>query len=146
MIAQVWHSSYTVSTIPPSSEKRSLGVVTEQDHTPSESESLPSLGRNSSIFAADPASYRTFSYGTVTLLFQDMVGGLEVQDSQGQFVPAYPQESTVVVNIGDLLQRWSNDRLKSTVHRVVLPTGASEDVMTPRRNSIVRCVLSFHCD
>ncbi|GAA5892411.1 isopenicillin N synthase family dioxygenase [Sporobolomyces salmoneus] len=75
-------------------------------------------------------------YGTVTLLFQDMVGGLEVQDSQGQFVPAYPQESTVVVNIGDLLQRWSNDRLKSTVHRVVLPTGASEDVMTPRRNSI----------
>ncbi|GAA5944423.1 isopenicillin N synthase family dioxygenase [Sporobolomyces koalae] len=75
-------------------------------------------------------------YGTVTLLFQDMVGGLEVQDGRGEFVPATPVPETVVVNIGDLLQRWSNDVLKSTIHRVVLPTGGADSIMTPRRNSI----------
>ncbi|GAA5931246.1 hypothetical protein JCM1841_000873 [Sporobolomyces salmonicolor] len=75
-------------------------------------------------------------YGTVTLLFQDMVGGLEVQDKQGSFVPASPVPETVVVNVGDLLQRWSNDVLKSTIHRVVLPAGGAESPMTPRRNSI----------
>ncbi|GAA6058855.1 hypothetical protein JCM10212_002799 [Sporobolomyces blumeae] len=75
-------------------------------------------------------------YGTVTLLFQDLVGGLEVQDKRGEFVPAFPVPDTVVVNVGDLLQRWSNDVLKSTIHRVVLPTGGAEDAMTPRRNSI----------
>ncbi|GAA5878454.1 hypothetical protein JCM8547_006587 [Rhodosporidiobolus lusitaniae] len=77
-------------------------------------------------------------YGTVTLLFQDMVGGLEVQEKEtGAFVPAKPVENTVVVNIGDLLQRWSNDVLRSTVHRVVLPSDlAPGSTMTPRRNSI----------
>ena len=78
----------------------------------------------------------------MTLLFQDMVGGLEVQDSEGNFVPASPVPETVVVNIGDLLQRWSNDVLKSTIHRVVLPMGA-EVAMTPRRNSIVRFTSRF---
>lgn len=79
-------------------------------------------------------------YGTVTLLFQDMVGGLEVQDkATGAFVPAKPVADTVVVNIGDLLQRWSNDVLSSTIHRVVLPSeGVEGTSMTPRRNSIVR--------
>jgi len=71
-----------------------------------------------------------------------MVGGLEVQDSEGNFVPASPVPETVVVNIGDLLQRWSNDVLKSTIHRVVLPGGA-EIAMTPRRNSIVRFICRF---
>ncbi|GAA5990983.1 hypothetical protein JCM11641_007727 [Rhodosporidiobolus odoratus] len=74
-------------------------------------------------------------YGTVTLLFQDMVGGLEVQDKSGNFVPAKPVPDTVVVNVGDLLQRWSNDVLKSTIHRVVLPADTKVE-MTPRRNSI----------
>lgn len=72
-----------------------------------------------------------------------MVGGLEVQDSQGDFVPASPVPETVVVNIGDLLQRWSNDVLKSTIHRVVLPSGESEELMTPRRNSIVSLLGFF---
>ncbi|KAI5476186.1 oxidoreductase,Oxoglutarate/iron-dependent oxygenase family [Pseudohyphozyma bogoriensis] len=73
-------------------------------------------------------------FGSVTLLFQDSVGGLEVQDKNGEFVPAVPVPDTVVVNVGDLLQRWTNDVLKSTVHRVVVPQGGGE--MTPQRNSI----------
>lgn len=75
-------------------------------------------------------------YGTVTLLFQDMVGGLEVQDRRGNFVPVTPVANSVVANLGDLLQRWSNGLLKSTVHRVVLPYGGNKSPITPQRNSI----------
>lgn len=60
-------------------------------------------------------------WGSITLLFQDECGGLEVQDRLGRFVPAIPVEGACVMNVGDLLMRWSNDRLKSTLHRVTLP-------------------------
>ncbi|KAF2827189.1 Clavaminate synthase-like protein [Ophiobolus disseminans] len=62
-------------------------------------------------------------FGTLTLLFQDNVGGLEVEDPHhpGSFTPARPIDGTVLVNVGDLLARWSNDRWKSTIHRVGVP-------------------------
>jgi isopenicillin N synthase-like dioxygenase len=56
---------------------------------------------------------------TLTLLFQDSVGGLEIKQNDGGYTSATPIEGTIVVNVGDLLQRWTNDRLKSTVHRVI---------------------------
>jgi len=65
-------------------------------------------------------------YGTLTILFQDDAGGLEVQDTSGRWVPAPPIPGTVVVNTGDLLARWSNDLLRSTPHRVqVRPESAA---------------------
>ena len=60
-------------------------------------------------------------YGSITLLFQDQAGGLQVMTPSGKFVDATPIEGTVVVNAGDLLMRWSNDLIKSTKHRVVKP-------------------------
>jgi isopenicillin N synthase-like dioxygenase len=62
-------------------------------------------------------------FGTLTLLFQDAVGGLEVEDPHqpGVFGPAKPIKDTVLVNVGDLMARWSNDRWRSTVHRVGVP-------------------------
>ncbi|TFK24074.1 Clavaminate synthase-like protein [Coprinopsis marcescibilis] len=81
-------------------------------------------------------------YGTLTLLFQDSVGGLEVQNPHtGAFVPATPIPGTIVVNVGDLLSRWSNDVLRSTLHRVVAPTTPAPSEMTPRRQSI-----AFFCN
>ena len=64
-------------------------------------------------------------WSSVTLLFQDDCGGLEVEHSQrpGCFVPVPPVRDALVLNIGDLLMRWSNDVLRSTVHRVGLPPG-----------------------
>ncbi|KAF6809837.1 2OG-Fe(II)oxygenase superfamily protein [Colletotrichum sojae] len=53
-----------------------------------------------------------------TLLWQDAVGGLQVLTKDGQWVRVPPVPGTFVVNIGDFLQRLSNDRFKSTVHRV----------------------------
>ena len=57
-------------------------------------------------------------YGAITLLFQDDVGGLEVCDAQNRWIPASPIEGCVVVNTGDLMERWTNGRLRSTPHRV----------------------------
>jgi isopenicillin N synthase-like dioxygenase len=51
-------------------------------------------------------------WSTITLLFQDNCGGLEVEDPHqaGNFVPATPMKNACVMNVGDLLMRWSNGR------------------------------------
>ena len=64
---------------------------------------------------------KSADYGTITLLFQDNRGGLEVLSPKGEYIPATPIPGTIVVNAGDLLQRWSNDVIRSTEHRVVSP-------------------------
>ncbi|MBZ9937110.1 isopenicillin N synthase family oxygenase [Mesorhizobium sp. BR1-1-16] len=61
-------------------------------------------------------------YGSLTILRQeDSPGGLEVKGADGTWikVPAVPD--SFVINIGDLMQRWTNDRWKSTLHRVAVP-------------------------
>ncbi|KAG9204300.1 hypothetical protein G6514_001374 [Epicoccum nigrum] len=65
-------------------------------------------------------------YGSITLLFQDKRGGLQVRSPKGTFVNATPIEGTIVVNAGDLLAQWSNDTIKSTKHRVVEPPAQIE--------------------
>lgn len=62
-------------------------------------------------------------YGTLTLLFQDDVGGLEVQTASGDWKAAPAIADAVLINTGDLTQRWSNDVFRSTKHRVALPSG-----------------------
>jgi len=68
-------------------------------------------------------------FGTATLLFQDDCGGLEVESPSepGVFMPVQPVRGTVLVNIGDFLMRWSNDKLKSTLHRVRAPPRKDND-------------------
>ncbi|KAM3514624.1 hypothetical protein MY11210_001730 [Beauveria gryllotalpidicola] len=79
-------------------------------------------------------------YGSVTLLFQDDRGGLQVRSPSGKFVDATPIPDTIVVNAGDLLARWSNDTIKSTIHRVVEPPhDASVDVYPPRYSVAYFC-------
>ncbi|KAJ8077579.1 hypothetical protein PM082_002011 [Marasmius tenuissimus] len=78
-------------------------------------------------------------YGTCTLLFQDDVGGLEVESPSepGVFIPVPPIRGAAVFNISDLLMRWSNDTLKSTLHRVrALARSADDNGMTQKRFSI----------
>ncbi|BEI86531.1 hypothetical protein CcaverHIS002_0608180 [Cutaneotrichosporon cavernicola] len=78
-------------------------------------------------------------FSTCTFLFQDDVGGLEVESPSqpGTFIPAPPIKGAVVFNIGDFLMRWSNDELHSTLHRVRAPARRPEDgEMTRERFSI----------
>ncbi|KAL8670378.1 MAG: hypothetical protein Q9168_005083 [Polycauliona sp. 1 TL-2023] len=62
-------------------------------------------------------------WGSITMLFQDDCGGLQIENpnKQGDFIAADPLQDAIVLNVGDLLQRWSNDNLKSSLHRVTLP-------------------------
>jgi isopenicillin N synthase-like dioxygenase len=63
-------------------------------------------------------------FGCITLLWQDQNGGLEVLERQSkQWIPATPIPGTLVVNVADLLARWTNDRYSSTPHRVVNKSG-----------------------
>jgi isopenicillin N synthase-like dioxygenase len=74
-------------------------------------------------------------YGSITLLFQDNRGGLQVKSPDGTFVDATPIPDTVVINAGDLLARWSNDTIKSTLHRVVEPPAPEQGDVHPARYS-----------
>ena len=60
--------------------------------------------------------------GMLTILKNEAAdGGLEVRDLDGTWHEAPPVEEGFIVNIGDLLMRWSNDRFRSTLHRVANP-------------------------
>lgn len=63
-------------------------------------------------------------YGCITLLYQDNSGGLQVRElGNNSWIDATPIEGGLVVNVGDLLARWSNDRFRSTLHRVINKSG-----------------------
>ena len=63
-------------------------------------------------------------FGCLTLLAQDQIGGLQVKSGDDWLdVPFKP--GTFVLNVGDMLHRWSNGRLKSTPHRVINRSGCA---------------------
>ena len=62
-------------------------------------------------------------FGVLTVLCQDSVGGLQVEDIEGNWIQAPPIEGSLVVNVGDLLSRWTGGAYKSTPHRVVNSSG-----------------------
>jgi isopenicillin N synthase-like dioxygenase len=62
-------------------------------------------------------------YGALTFVCQGEVGGLQVRNRAGDWVDAPPRADSFVVNIGDLMARWTNDVFVSTPHRVVNKSG-----------------------
>jgi isopenicillin N synthase-like dioxygenase len=60
-------------------------------------------------------------YGTLTILKQDRVGGLQVMTQNDEWAAVEAIEGAFVINIGDLMARWTNGRWRSTLHRVVDP-------------------------
>jgi len=72
-------------------------------------------------------------YGSITLLFQNEVGGLEVRTASGEWIAASPIPDTVIVNTGDLMERWTNHVFCSTKHRVMIP---NDDTVKQSRYSV----------
>jgi isopenicillin N synthase-like dioxygenase len=79
----------------------------------------PTQPQEEGLFGSAPHT----DYGFITLLAQDDVGGLEVKNKAGDWVPAPPIPDSFVMNVGDILARWSNDVFVSTPHRVINRTG-----------------------
>ncbi|AAW44206.1 conserved hypothetical protein [Cryptococcus deneoformans JEC21] len=64
-------------------------------------------------------------YGSITILFQHIVSGLQVHRN-GSWIDVAPRKGCVVINIGDALEFWSGGLFKSTLHRVVMPRSQAE--------------------
>jgi isopenicillin N synthase-like dioxygenase len=86
-------------------------------------------------------------FGTLTLLLQDQVGGLQVQNLDGTWISVTPVPNAIVLNVGDMLMRWTNDVLKATPHQVITPSkyynsnNTNDTTTTPERYSI-----AFFCN
>jgi isopenicillin N synthase-like dioxygenase len=72
-------------------------------------------------------------YGIVTVLYADSVPGLEILGPDRTWHSVVPEPGALLVNLGDLLAEWTNDRWRSTLHRVVPP--AREATGPVRRRS-----------
>ena len=56
--------------------------------------------------------------GAITLLMQDSIGGLQTLSTEDGWIDVPPDTGSIVVNMGDSMQVWTNDRYKASVHRV----------------------------
>ncbi|XP_076343476.1 uncharacterized protein LOC143243710 [Tachypleus tridentatus] len=61
-----------------------------------------------------------FVFGTVTFLFQDNVGGLEVKTKSGEWIPATPLGGAILVNVGEFLEMWSEGVYSLTCYHLHL--------------------------
>jgi len=106
----------------PSSSTARLNHYTVGDPVPpGERDGLAELGDTALGFHTDP--------GVLTLLLQDNTGGLQAQSLSGDWIDVPPTSGTVVVNLGDCMQAWTNGRYRAAIHRVLPMT-------TSRRFSI----------
>lgn len=105
---------------------RAMAGALEIDHDHFVSHCDRPLSRSSFVFyPPQPAEVDGFGvgphtdFGVITVLCQDNVGGLQVQTPKGDWVTAPPIEGTLIVNVGDLLERWTNGAFRSAPHRVI---------------------------
>jgi isopenicillin N synthase-like dioxygenase len=83
-------------------------------------------------------------YTAFTVLLQDSSGGLQARNSAGEWIDVTPKHGTFVVNVGNLLARWTNDLYSSTLHRALHigcdPRISAAFFVYPDATTIVRCI------
>ena len=91
-------------------------------------------------------------YGCMTILrTEDAPGGLQVQNRSGSWVDVQPVPGSFVVNLGDMMARWTNDIWSATLHRVAVPPADSTSrsrrqtivfFHDPRADAVIECIPS----
>ena len=81
----------------------------------------PPISKNSPSDLYGSAPHTDF--GCLTILAQDEIGGLQVQTRKGEWIDVPKLEGSFVVNVGDMLSRYTNGLLRSTPHRVINKSG-----------------------
>ncbi|MCB1645085.1 MAG: isopenicillin N synthase family oxygenase [Pseudomonadales bacterium] len=86
--------------------------------------------------------------GAITLLFQDDVGGLQAWSRTDGWIDVPPVKGTLVLNLGDMMQVWTNERYRSALHRVVRhPAGRSRYstpfFYNPHNSAVVQPLAAF---
>ena len=83
-------------------------------------------------------------YSAFTVLLQDSSGGLQARNSAREWIEVIPKAGTFVVNVGNLLERWTNDLYKSTLHRALHvgtdPRISAALFVYPDGDTVVRCI------
>jgi isopenicillin N synthase-like dioxygenase len=83
-------------------------------------------------------------YGTLTILLADLTqGGLQVESPDGVWRDVEPVPSSFVVNLGDAMARWTNDRWRSTMHRVTVPAGRRQSIAffhNANWDAVIECI------
>jgi isopenicillin N synthase-like dioxygenase len=91
-----------------------------------------------------PGAGEHTDYGSLTILLNDKVGGLEVRRRDGAWIQAPPIPGAFICNIGDCLMRWSNDTYVSTPHRVTSPPGKDRYsiafFLDPNPDAMIACL------
>lgn len=80
--------------------------------------------------------------GVLTLLLQDDTGGLQTLSREDGWIDVPPEPGTIVVNLGDVVQVWTNDRYRAAVHRVVPMTKQARYSIPYFYNPVVDSVIS----
>jgi isopenicillin N synthase-like dioxygenase len=104
-----------------------------------ERDGLRELGDTALGYHTDP--------GVLTLLLQDGTGGLQAQAADGAWVDIVPTPGTIVVNLADAMQVWSNDRYRAAIHRVI-PMTSSDRLsipyfLNPQRDAVIEPIAAL---
>jgi isopenicillin N synthase-like dioxygenase len=91
---------------------------------------VPAGERDGLAALGDVALGHHTDLGLVTMLIQDDVGGLQAESAEHGWIDVEPRPGTIVVNLGDCMQVWTNDRYRAAVHRV-LPMTTSTRMSIP---------------
>lgn len=87
-------------------------------------------------------------FGTFTLLAQDELGGLEVYSRGEEWIQAPHVPGSFIINIGDLMACWTNDRFTSTAHRVMNRSGQNRYSIplfyNPNFDAVAECLPGCH--